>query len=122
MPGKPFGVGQVIAEAAVAQGILLPYDSAGDSLDKCRDLLQQAGFEAITITTQAVSDDPIELTRAIAFLDERLDHPAWRVLQEAPQYKRDAIRAAYTAKITKLAVNNCVPDVVAQNFAYGQKR
>lgn len=121
MPAKPFGVAQWIAEAAAPHGILLPYDTAADTPAKCRALLEQAGFEVLSITTQVVGDHPMAVDEAIAFLDDRLDHPAWRLLQEATPQKREAIRTAYRAMLTRKAIAGQVPNPVAQNFAYGRK-
>lgn len=120
-PAKPFGIAQMIAEAAAEQGIHLPYDSIADTPAKCRSLLEQAGLEAAAVRTEVAGDNFVEVPEAIAFLDERLDHPAWRALKEASQRTRDAIRAALIASVTRNAIENRVPNKVAQNFVYGRK-
>jgi ubiquinone/menaquinone biosynthesis C-methylase UbiE len=121
VPAKPFGLAQMVAEAAKEQGIYLPYDSVADSPSKCRALLKQAGFEVTAVNNEVVIDDSIEVPKAIAFLDERLDHPAWRALKDAPQRTRDAIRETFMTSITRNATGNRVPNKVVQNFAYGRK-
>jgi hypothetical protein len=68
-----------------------------------------------------VSDDAVGLPEAIAFLDERLDHPAWRSLKNAPPKTVNKIRETYAARTTGEAIENRVKDHVAQNFVYGCK-
>jgi ubiquinone/menaquinone biosynthesis C-methylase UbiE len=120
-PAKPFGLSQIIAQAAAAHGILLPYDSIADTSAKCRKLLQDAGFETEAVNTEVVSDDAMEIADAVSFLDERLDHPAWRALKEAPRSTRDSIREAFITEMTKNATAHRVQSKVVQNFAYGWK-
>lgn len=93
MPAKPFGLSERIAAAAASQNVYRLYDSVADMPLKCRSLLQQAGFEAIEVHTEVVNTSPIELAEAIAFCDERLDHPAWPSLNEAPESVRHTARA-----------------------------
>ena len=121
VPAKPFGLSQVIAEVAAAQGIVLPYDNVADTPAKCRQLLEDAGFVTERINTEVVSDDFVEIADAVSFLDERLDHPAWRALKEAPQTARHAVREAYIAKVTTNSTGQRVKSKVVQNFAYGSK-
>jgi len=101
--------------------VYLAYDYVADTPLKCRALLRQAGFEAIEVRTELVNASPVELAQAIAFWDQRLDHPAWRSLKEAPQPIRDSARAQYLADIMAEAVDGFVPNETAENFAYGRK-
>jgi ubiquinone/menaquinone biosynthesis C-methylase UbiE len=121
VPAKPFGLAQMVAEAAKEQGVYLAYDFVADTPSKCQTLLKQAGFEVTAVNTEVVNDDFIEVPKAIAFLDERLDHPAWRALKDAPQRTRDAIRETFMARITRNAAGSRIPNKVVQNFAYGRK-
>ncbi|SFS20531.1 Methyltransferase domain-containing protein [Granulicella pectinivorans] len=121
VPAKPFGLSEMVAEAAAAQGILLPYDTVADTPTKCRALLEDAGLIATHIATEVVSDDWVELDKAIAFLEERMDHPAWRALQDAPENAREATRNAYAEIIQKRARAHRFQSKVAQHFVYGRK-
>ena len=120
-PAKPFGISERIAAAAASQNVYLAYDYVADTALKCRALLQQAGFEAIEVRTELVNASPVELAEAIAFWDERLDHPAWRSLKEAPQPLRHAAHVQYLRDITAQAVDGIFPNDKAQNFAHGRK-
>ena len=80
MPAKPCGLSQWVAEAAAEQGISLGYDGVADTPSKCRELLEHAGFVDISVEEVVVSDDPVSMQDAIAFTDQRMDHPAWRAL------------------------------------------
>jgi hypothetical protein len=121
MPAKPFGISEQIAAAAAGQNVYLAYDYVADTPLKCRTLLRQAGFEAVEVRTEIVNATSIELAEAIAFWDERLEHPTWRSLKEAPESVRRAARAQYVRETTARAVDGFVPNVAAQNFAYGRK-
>ncbi len=121
VPSKPFGMAEMIARAAFENGISLPYDTVADTPDRCRVLLQGAGLKATRISTEVVSHEFISVDDAIKFLDERLDHPAWRALSNAPKHVRDATRAAYIESINERAVADRIESEVAQNFVYAQK-
>ena len=119
VPAKPFGLSEVIAQAAAAHGIFLPYDSVADTPAKCRKLLLDAGLETERVNVEVVSDEVVEIADAVRFLDERLDHPAWQAVKDAPQNTRDRIREAFIAMITKNATADQIESKVAQNFVYG---
>ena len=120
-PAKPFGISERVAAAAATQKLYLAYDYVADTQLKCRALLRQAGFDAIEVRTEIVNTRPVELAQATAFWDERLDHPGWQPLKEAPQTIRNAARAQYLRDITAEAVDGFVPNETAENFAYGRK-
>lgn len=120
-PAKPFGLSERVAVAAASQNVCLAYDYVADTPLKCRTLLHQAGFEAIEVRTELVNASPVTLIEAIAFWEERLDHPAWRSLKEAPQAVRNTARAQYFRDIRAQAVNGFIPNETAENFAYGRK-
>jgi ubiquinone/menaquinone biosynthesis C-methylase UbiE len=121
MPAKPFGLSQWVAEAAAEQGISLGYDSVADTPAKCQQLLEHAGFVDISVDEVVVSDDPVSMHEAIAFMDQRMDHPAWRVLKEASEEKRLAVRSTYVSTLERNANEGMVPNTVALNFTYGTK-
>ncbi len=116
VPAKPFGLSQWIAQAAAQYGVSLPYDQVGDTPAKCRKLLADAGLEVIAIETVEVADDSVGVEAAIRFLEDRLDHPAWRALLAAPQETRDLIRQAYAGHLERSARAGRVQSRVAQNF------
>jgi len=122
MPAKPFGIAQVFAEAAATHGIELAYDTAADTPEKCRALLHQADFAVTAIETHIVSDERMELSKAIASMEERIDHPAWSAVKSAPGEVRAAIRETFIASITRRAKDDQVQNTVAQHFVYGRKR
>ena len=113
---------QIVAQAAAAHGIILPYDVVADTVAKSRTLLEETGFEAMVVDTKVVSDEFIDVAKAVAFLNERLDHPAWRILKEASQTTRDVIHEAFIRSITENGTANRVQSIVALNFTYGRKR
>ena len=121
MPAKPFGLSQWVAEAAAEQQIELDYDSVADTPAKCRELLRHAGFVDISVERMVVSDDPLSVRNALAFMDQRMDHPAWRALKKATEQKRQAVRAAYVSTLERSATEGMVPNTVALNFTYGTK-
>ena len=121
MPAKPFGLSQWVAEAAAEQGIHLDYDSVADTPAKCRELLECEGFIDVSVEKLVVSDDPVSMRDAIVFMDQRVDHPAWRALKEVPEQKRQAVRSNYLSTLERSAVEGMVPNTVALNFTYGTK-
>ena len=121
VPAKPFGISEMIAEAAAVWGVMLPYDTVADTPEKCRELLEDAGFEAVRVQTEQVSDDWMELADAVGFLEERLDHPAWRALKQASPQTRDTIRETFVANLRRGAKGTLVRSRVVQNFVYGRK-
>jgi ubiquinone/menaquinone biosynthesis C-methylase UbiE len=120
-PSKPFGIAQVIADIAAEHGVHLAYADIADTPNKCRSLLEEAGFEVAAVRTELANTNPIELSEAIAFWDARLDHPAWRALREAQSTTREAMRSEYVERVTAVAVAGYVPNVTALNFAFGRK-
>jgi ubiquinone/menaquinone biosynthesis C-methylase UbiE len=120
-PSKPFGVAQMSADIAAEHGVHLTYADIADTPDKCRSLLEEAGFEVMAVRTELANSKPIELREAIAFWDTRLDHPAWRALKEAQSTTREAIRSEYVDRVTEAAVAGYVPNITALNFAFGRK-
>lgn len=121
VPAKPFGISQMIAEAAAGYGVTLPYDTVADTAAKCRALLEDAGLEAVAVQTEVVSEDSVDVAKAIAFLEERLDHPAWRALKEAPERSRALIREAFVGRVLENATAGRVQSRVVQHFVYGRK-
>ena len=121
MPAKPFGLSQWVGEAAAEQGIHLDYDSVADTPVKCRELLEAAGCIDVSVEKLVVSDAPVSMQDAISFMDQRMDHPAWRALDEAPEQKRQAVRSNYVNTLERSAAEGMMPNTVALNFAFGTK-
>jgi ubiquinone/menaquinone biosynthesis C-methylase UbiE len=121
MPAKPFGLSQWVAEAAAKQGIRLDYDSVADTPAKCRELLECAGFTDVCAERTVVSDDSVSMRDAISFMDQRIDHPAWRALKDAAPQRRQAVRSIYVSTLERNATEGMVPNTVALNFTYGTK-
>ncbi len=111
----------MIADIAARHGVRLTYVDIADMPDKCRSLLKGAGFEVVAVRTELANTNPIELSKAIAFWDTRLDHPAWRAQEEAQSTTREAIRSEFVDRVTAAAVAGYVPNVRALNFAFGRK-
>ncbi len=120
-PSRPFGMSQLVAECAARHGVHLAYADLADTPDKCRSLLQDAGFEVVRIRTELADAKPIEIGKAIAFWDNRLDHPAWQALREARPTTRQAIRATYVERVTAMGSGGSVPNDTALNFAFGRR-
>lgn len=120
-PAKPFGISQRVAEVAARHGVRLAYADIADTPGKCRSLLEEAGFEVVDVRVELASSSPIALGEAIAFWDERIDHPAWQALKRAPPAAREAMRSEYVESVTAAAVDGYVPNDVALTFAYGRK-
>jgi ubiquinone/menaquinone biosynthesis C-methylase UbiE len=120
-PSKPFGIAQMIADIVAGHGVHLTYADIADTPNKCRSLLEEAGFEVVAVRTELANTNPIELSAAIAFWDTRLDHPAWRALKEAQSTTREAMRSEYADRVTAAAVAGYVPNDTALNFAFGRK-
>jgi SAM-dependent methyltransferase len=120
-PSKPFGISEMIADIAAEHGVHLTYADIADTPDKCRSLLKEAGFEVVAVRTELANTNPIELGEAIAYWDTRLDHPAWRALNEAQSSTREAMRSEYVDGVTAAAVSGYVPNDTALNFAFGRK-
>lgn len=120
-PARPFGLGARVAEVASAHGIQLGYAEVADTPDKCRSLLAGAGLEVVAVNTELAESGLVGLDAATAFLDEHVDHPAWRSFREAPGPTRAAIRTAYIANITAAAVDGQVANDTALNFVFGRK-
>jgi hypothetical protein len=83
--------------------------------------VEGAGFEAVNIRTEFVNSSSLELAKAIAFWDERIDHPAWQALKQLPQTAREAMRSEYVSSVTAAAVDGYVPNDTALNFAFARK-
>ncbi len=120
-PAKPFGVSQRIAEIAAGHGVRLPYNDVADTPSKCRSLLERAGFEVVSVRTELANSSPLELGKALAFWDERMDHPAWQALKQEPNTTREAMRSEYVHRVTAAAVDGYVPNNTALNLAFGRK-
>ncbi len=120
-PARPFGLSGLIAEVAFRSGVHLRYADAADTPDKCRSLLDGAGFEPVAVTTETADTNPVDVGAALAFWDGRLEHPAWQALKAAPAAKRDAIRSAYVGRVTAAAIDGRVPNDTALNFSFGRK-
>jgi len=120
-PSKPFGIAQMIADIVAGHGVHLTYADIADTPNKCRSLLEEAGFEVVAVRTELANTNPIEVSEAIAFWDTRLDHPAWRALKEAQSTTREAMRSEYADRVTAAAVAGYVPNDTALNFAFGRK-
>ena len=120
-PGQPFGLAGRIAKVASALGIRLTYADVADTPAKCRALLESAGFEVLSAATELAHPRPVTTDEAVAFMDERSDHPAWRVLRDASPATRRAIRAAYLADIEAEAVDGRVSNDTALDVAFGRK-
>ena len=120
-PGKPFGLSGRVAKVAAAHGVRLGYADMADTPAKCRTFLEEAGFEPLSITTELVDTRPVAINEAAAFFDERIDHPAWRALKDAPAATRRAVRAAYLTDVEAEAVDGRVPNDTALNVAFGRR-
>ncbi len=120
-PAKPFGFSQWVVEAAAARGVSLAFADLADTPDKCAALLQAAALDVVSIGQAVVLSDPLELDRAIAMYDERVDHPAWRPSREAPPATRAAIRSDFIRNIAAAAVDGRVVNDVALCFSVGSR-
>jgi SAM-dependent methyltransferase len=120
-PTKPFGISQVVADIAAGHGVHLAYADVANTPGKCRLLLGAAGFEVLDVKTELASSHPIKLSKAIAFWDNHLDHPAWQALNQAQSTTREAIRSEYVDTVTAMTVAGYVPNDTALNFAFGRK-
>jgi ubiquinone/menaquinone biosynthesis C-methylase UbiE len=120
-PSKPFGFSQRASEAALRHGLELSYGEVADTPGKCCALVEQAGFEVVSVRKEVASVAPIALSQVIAMYDERLDHPAWRGIKETKPDIRAAIRADYIRSATADAVNGNVPNEVALCFTTARK-
>jgi ubiquinone/menaquinone biosynthesis C-methylase UbiE len=120
-PGMPFGVSERIADIAADHGVRLTYSDVADTPSKCRSLLEGAGFEVVNVRTDLANSSPLELGKAIAFWDERIDHPAWQALNQVPHTTREAMRSEYISSITAATVDGYVPNDTALNFAFGRR-
>jgi ubiquinone/menaquinone biosynthesis C-methylase UbiE len=103
-PSKPFGIAQMIAEIATKHGVHLTYADIADTPDKCRALLEGAGYEVVAVRTEVANRKLIEVGEAIAFWDAHLDHPAWLALQEAAPGAREVMRSEYVEGVRAAAV------------------
>jgi ubiquinone/menaquinone biosynthesis C-methylase UbiE len=121
-PAKPFGISQRVADIAARYGIHLTYADIADTPTKCCSLLEESGFEVVDVRTEFANSRPIELGKAIAFWDERIDHPAWEPLDQAQPKIRETMRTEYIDSITADAVAGYVPNDTALNFVFGFKR
>jgi hypothetical protein len=120
-PGMPFGVSERIADIAADHGVRLAYSDVADTPSKCRSLLEGAGFQVVNVRTDLANSSPLELGKAIAFWDERIDHPAWQALNQVPHTTREAMRSEYVSSITAATVDGYVPNDTALNFAFGRR-
>jgi ubiquinone/menaquinone biosynthesis C-methylase UbiE len=91
-PAKPFGISQTIAEITAAH-----------------------------VFIQLANSRTVAPGKAIAFWDERLDHPAWQALRQAQPATREAMRCKYVDSVTARAVDGRVPNETAVNLAFGRK-
>ncbi len=120
-PGKPFGISEKVADIAAEHGVRLTYADIADTPAKCRSLLNASWLEPVAIRTELVNSKSIEISKALAFWDDRSDHPAWRALKQASQQTREAIHAKYVDSIMAAAIDGYVPNYIALNFAYGRR-
>jgi ubiquinone/menaquinone biosynthesis C-methylase UbiE len=120
-PSKPFGFSQRAAEAALRHGVELKYGEVAATPEKCHALVEQAGFEVVSIRKEFARVTPIALGQVIAMYDERLDHPAWRGIKEADSITREAIRNDYICSATADLINGNVPNEVALCFTTAPK-
>ena len=120
-PGQPFGLSGRIAKVASAHGVRLGYADVADTPAKCRALLEDAGFEVLSITSELADTCQVTIDEAVAFMDERMDHPAWKALANASLAMRRAVRAAYLADIEAEAIDGRVSNDTALNVAFGRR-
>lgn len=118
-PAKPFGISDYAVEAAARHGVHLSYGDAADTADKCRDLLQAAKLEPVSIRSVVAGSRLLPLDEAVALYDDRVDHPAWRGIKDAPAAKRADIRADYIESITAASADRHIADDTALNFSVG---
>lgn len=120
-PSRPFGISGMIADIAARHGVYLAYTDIADTPGKCHSLLEKAGFEVVAVRTALASSNPIELSEAIAFWDNHLEHPAWQALNQARSITREAMRSEYIDSVTAMAITGYVPNDTALNFVFGRK-
>ncbi len=120
-PAKPFGFSQRASEAALRHGVRLSYGEAADTPEKCRALLAESCLNVGTIRRAIANTTPVKLDDMVAMYDERLDHPAWRGIQDAGPDVREAIRADFIGSATADAVNGWVPNDMALMLTTGVK-
>jgi len=120
-PSTPFGFSERAAAAAARHGIRLGFSDLADTPDKCRALLEGAALDVVSVRKAIAASGPLALDRAVAMFDERIDHPAWRALGEAPPALRAAIRADYIRDLAAAAVDGRVANEIALCFAVGRR-
>ena len=111
----------MVAESATAHGVHLRYADIAETPAKCRSLLERAGFEVIEVRTELAHAEPIELSKAVAFYESRLDHPAWHILSQAEPETREAIRSDYVRRLKSAAVAGYLPNDTVLNLAFGRR-
>ena len=60
-PEAPFGLLEMLANAAGAHGLLLPFATLADTQAKCRSLLSEAGLEPASVRTKRVDSSRVNL-------------------------------------------------------------
>jgi len=120
-PAHPFGLGGVIAAVAAEHGLHLAYADVADTPERCRALVEAAGFAFVSTHRKVGATTPFALDKAVAFYDEHLDHPAWHALRRAPPAIVAAIRASYVARVAEMAQDGQVPAETALNFTVARK-
>lgn len=120
-PAKPFGLSERIADVAADHGVPLAYADVADTPSKCRSLLEEAGFAVVDIRTELADASPIALSKAIAFWEGRLDHPAWRALKRVEPATLKAMRREYVERVTAAAIGGYVANETALNLVFGRK-
>jgi ubiquinone/menaquinone biosynthesis C-methylase UbiE len=120
-PAKPFGLSQRAVEIAARHGIHLSYGEAADTPDKCRALIKAAALEVLDVRTELANTTPMSMQDAIAFWDQRIDHPAWKPIKEATSSVRRTMRSDFVRSIEADAVNGYVPNDTALNFSYARQ-
>lgn len=62
-PAKPFGISQMVADIAGGHGVHLAYANLADTPNKCRSLLEGAGFEVVAVRTELANSNLSSLAK-----------------------------------------------------------
>ena len=120
-PAKPFGLSQRAVEIAARHGVHLTYGERADTPDKCCALLEAAALEVLEVRTEIANNVPMSVQDAIAFWDQRIDHPAWKPIMGATPSERRTMRSDFVRSIEVDAVRGYVPNDMALNFSYAKR-
>ena len=122
-PAKPFG--DIPKDCGDCRGSRRPVALITDVADTPRQMPVASGAGRVrgceTCARNSQTSSPIELGKALAFWDERMDHPAWQALkqEQTPRVKQCVPNTSIS--VTAAAVDGYVPNDTALNLAFGRK-